>query len=110
MKTKKLPEDFEFLKEMYNDSYYPKFLVDKLKDLIKETVRFIEEGNHTNKEIQESLDKMILKTNDLQEEFDENDSEIETVARDSIGLTIENILNYFEIDIDIEEAIRERDW
>ena len=42
--------------------------------------------------------------------LEENDSEIETVARDSIGVTVEKILNYFEIDIDIEEAIRERDW
>ncbi len=52
----------------------------------------------------------FFKINDLQEEFDENDSEIETVARDSIGVTVEKILNYFGIDIDIEEAIRERDW
>lgn len=53
---------------------------------------------------------MTLKTNELQEEFDENDSEIETVTRDSIGMTVENILKYFEIDIDAEEAIREREW
>ena len=57
------------------------------------------------------LDEMTAeKINDLQEEFDKNDSEIETVARDSIGVTVEEILDYFGIDIDIEEAIRERDW
>src|SRR4051812_17596121 len=110
MSAKKLPEDFEYLKDMYEDDYFPDFLVDKLKNVIKETVKFIEEGNHTKDEIQESLDKMTLKTNELQEEFDENDSEIETVARESIGLTVENILKYFDIDIDIEEAIREREW
>ena len=48
--------------------------------------------------------------NDLQEEFDENDSEIETVARDCIGVTVAYILEWFGIPIDIEEAIRERDW
>ena len=48
--------------------------------------------------------------NDLQEEFDANDSEIETMARDSIGVTVEHILVWFDIDIDIEEALRERDW
>lgn len=26
------------------------------------------------------------------------------------NISVEKILNYFEIDIDIEEAIRERDW
>ena len=48
--------------------------------------------------------------NDLQDEFDENDSEIETVARDCIGETVGYILEWFEIPIDVEEAIRERDW
>ncbi len=53
---------------------------------------------------------MTLAINDLQEEFDENDSEIETVARDSIGVTVGYILDWFGIDIDVEDAIGERDW
>ena len=61
-------------------------------------------------EVQEKLDEMTIKINELEKEFEENDSEIETVARDSIGVTVENILKYFEINIDIEEAIREREW
>ena len=109
--TKKLNEDFVYLKEMYDDDYYPKFLVDKVKDCIVELVHFLEKKEYsTLDEVQEKLDEMTIKINDLEEEFDENDSEIETVARDSIGVTVEEILKYFEIDIDIEEAIRERDW
>jgi uncharacterized protein (UPF0305 family) len=110
MMTKKLPPDFEYLKEMYQDSYFPKELVDKLREIISGIVVFLEGGQHTSDEIQGALDEMTNKINALQEEFEENDSEIETVARDSIGLTVENILKYFGIDIDIEEAIRERDW
>ena len=48
--------------------------------------------------------------NDLQDEFYENNSEIETVARDCIGVTVDYILKWFGIPIDMEEAIRERDW
>lgn len=110
MTTKKLPEDFKYVKNMYDDGYFPNFLVDKVKEVIKKTVSFIEEGNHSKDEIQDSFDKMTLEINELQEEFAENDSEIETGARESIGETIENILNYFNIDIDVEEAIREREW
>ena len=110
MSVKKLPDNFDYLKEMYDDDYFPNFLVDQLRDTIREVVSFIEEGNHTKTEIQEALDKMTLKTNELQEAFEENDSELETVARDSIGITVENILKYFDVDIDIEEAIREREW
>lgn len=58
--------------------------------------------------IQEKLDEAVCAINDLQEEFDENDSEIKTVAHDCIGVTVEYILKWFGIDT--EEAIRERDW
>lgn len=110
MIDKKLPEDFEYLKEMYADSYYPTFLVDKLKSTIKEVVAFIERGNHNIEEIQAALDQMTLKINELSEEFEENESEIETVAGDSIAETVQRILSLFAIDIDIEEALRQRDW
>lgn len=36
--------------------------------------------------------------------------EIETGARDSIGVTVEYILQWFHINIDIETAIRKREW
>jgi Family of unknown function (DUF5713) len=110
MKMQKLPEDFEYLQEMYSDEYFPNFLVDKLRQVIEETVSFIEQGTHSIAEIQAAFDQMTLKINDLQNDFEANDSEIETVARESIGVTVEEILKHFEIGIEVEEAIRERDW
>ncbi|WBF58491.1 hypothetical protein HXV90_01025 [Lysinibacillus sp. JK80] len=95
---------------MYEDSFFPTFLVDKIKLIIIKVVHFIEESTHTIEEVQENLDEMTIAINELQNEFYENDSEIETIARDSIGATVEEILQYFEIDIDIEEALREREW
>ncbi len=107
---KKLPADFEYLKDMYHDEYFPGALVDKVRDLIKELVAFLENGEHSKGEIQSELDKIVIGINNLQVEFEKNDSEIETVARDSIATTIEEILKYFEVDIELEEAIREREW
>lgn len=107
---KKLDSDFNYLLDMYEDSYYPSFLVDKIQLTIRKVVDFIEEGNHSIEAVQEKLDEMTLAINELQDEFYQNDSEIETVARDAIAITVEEILQYFEIDIDIEEALRERDW
>lgn len=100
----------EYLVDMYSDDYYPDFLVDKIKRELELVVEFIMSGSHTYKEIQHKLDVATLAINDLEEEFDEHDSEIETVARDSIGMTVATILEKFGIDIDIETAIRERDW
>lgn len=108
--SKKLPADFKYLPEMYGDSYFPKFLVDKVRSAIQKVAKYIEEGNHNINEIQAELDKMTIAINNMQEEFYENNSEIETGARESIANTVERMLKYFEIDIDTEEAIRKRDW
>ena len=107
---KKFDTNYKLLDEMYQDDYYPNFLVDKVKDALKKVIDLLESGETNTETVQEKLDEVVCAINDLQEEFDENDSEIETVARDCIGVTVEYILEWFGIPIDIEEAIRERDW
>ena len=107
---KKFDNNYKLLKEMYEDDYYPVFLVDKVRDELQKVIDLLETGETNTDVIQEKLDEVVCAINDLQEEFDENDSEIETVARDSIGVTVDYILKWFGIPIDMEEAIRERDW
>lgn len=102
--------NYKLLDEMYRDEYFPDFLVDKVKDELQKVIDLLESGETDTEVIQEKLDEMTCAINDLQEEFDENDSEIETVARDCIGETVSYVLEWFDIPIDIEEAIRERDW
>ena len=48
--------------------------------------------------------------NVLSEEFWEAGSEIETAAREAIGSDVEFILKAYGYDVDIEEAIGNRDW
>ena len=102
--------NYKLLDEMYQDEYYPDFLVDKVKAELHKVINLLESGETDTEIIQEKLDETVCAINDLQDEFDENDSEIETVARDCIGTTVGYILKWFGIPIDVEEAIRERDW
>lgn len=107
---KRFDESYTLLSDMRNDEYFPVFLVDKIEALIKEVIALLESGESELGKVQAALDRMTIGINDLQEEFEENDSEIETAARDSIGETVEYVLKWFDIDIDIETAIGERDW
>ncbi len=102
--------DYKLLDEMYQDEYFPDFLVDKVKAELQRVIDLLESGETNEEVIQKALDDAVCAINDLQEEFEENDSEIETVARDCIGESVAYILEWFGISIDIEEAIRERDW
>ncbi|MDT2745867.1 DUF5713 family protein [Vagococcus fluvialis] len=100
----------EYLKDMYSDPYFPDFLVDKIKESIKKIYEVLESGETDLNTIQEICDSSVIEINDLEDEFEDNDSEIETVARNSIAVTVEKILVKYNIDLDIEEALRERDW
>lgn len=101
---------YKLLDEMYQDEYYPNFLVDKVKAELQRVIDLLESGETDTEVIQAKLDEAVCAVNDLQDEFDENDSEIETVARDCIGESVGYILEWFDIPIDVEDAIRERDW
>ena len=103
-------KNYQLLAAMYRDGYFPNFLVDKVKGLIQNVVNFLETGEKDSEKIQKKFDEMTLAINDLEEEFEENDSELETVARDSIGESVAYILKWFDIDLDVEDAIGERDW
>ena len=100
----------EYLKDMYSDPYFPDFLVDKIKESIKKIYEVLESGETDLNTIQEICDSSVIEINDLEDEFEDNDSEIETVARNSIAVTVEKILVKYNIDLDIEKALRERDW
>lgn len=101
---------YPLLAEMYQDHYYPAFLVDKIKASLLLVIEFLQTGTKDLAAIQAKLDEAVIAINDLQEEFDAHDSELETIAREAIAANVVYILNWFNIDLDIEEALRERDW
>ncbi len=100
------------LKGMYNDGYFPNNLVDKIKDVILWTCSEIEKKKPQNLEelyvITCAATEMI---NELQDVFEENDSEIETVARDDIAVTFGYVATCFGFkDADLEDLVATRDW
>ena len=99
-----------YLIDMYNDDYFPNFLVDKIKVLLMSGVELLENGECDIEKIQNKFDEITMGINDLQEEFFDNDSELETGARESIAQTVVDIIKHFNLNIDVEELIRERDW
>lgn len=107
---KQFDKNYMLLEEMYQDAYYPDFLVDKIKEALQSVIDLLETGEADRATIQNELDKAVCAINDLQEEFEENESELETAARDCIGDTVAYILKWFGISMDVEEALREREW
>ena len=102
----------KLLEGMYRDGYFPDFLVDKVRDVIIEACREIETENpKTHENLYAITCRATDKINDLQEEFEENESEIETVARDYIAVTFGYIAKTYGFpDADLEKLVATRDW
>ncbi|MCC4800660.1 hypothetical protein BCT30_13915 [Enterovibrio norvegicus] len=103
---------FQFLPEMYRDSYFPNFLVDKIKAILIDLCQRIESNNPLS-----SSDLLVLthaateRINALQEEFEDNDSDLETAAREDMAESFEFIIrSYGFFDVDIEDVIAPREW
>ena len=78
---KKLPADFEYLKEMYADEYFPKFLVDKLRETVREIVSYLEKGPHSKKEVQKESRQSGDNTNPFSNTTEEkNESSVNTLS------------------------------
>ncbi|MEY3240376.1 MAG: hypothetical protein RIR11_1814 [Bacteroidota bacterium] len=110
IKNEKL-KNYSFLEGMYQDSYFPDFLVDKGRAILIELCIQIEEKKPKNlPELYELTHAATQKFNDLDEEFGENDSEIETAGAVLIANDFEFIANAYGFDADIEALIATRYW
>lgn len=104
-------KNYEFLEEMYWDSYFPNFLVDKGKEILIKLCEMIEVEKPNNLEKLYKLTHAATEEfNALDKEFSEHNSEIETMARDCIGENFYNIALAYGFDADREELIAPRDW
>jgi hypothetical protein len=99
-----------FLQAMLADSYFPKHLVGKGQHILRQLAERIEREAPEGVAVYELTRATTQTFNELQEQFLEAGSEIETAAREAIGSDVEFILEAYGYDVDIEEAIAKRDW
>jgi len=101
-----------FLQEMYEDSYFPEELVRKGEDILRELCLQIDQQKPQSLEQLYRLSHAATERfNDLQQEFEEQGSEMETAARECIAADFEAIARaYGFADADVEELIAPREW
>lgn len=95
---------------MYADPYFPRAQTDQLKAVFQKLVRFLDSKPRSVAEVQVACDTLTQDINALEDAFDAAGSQIETAARDAIGGTLEAIFSVFDIKLDVESALRLRQW
>lgn len=103
---------YEFLAEMYADDYFPDALVAKGEAILRELCERIEAERPADLPALYALShEATVRFNDLQDEFGDAGSEIETTARESIAMGFGAIADaYGFTDADLEELIAPREW
>ncbi|MEU5864783.1 MULTISPECIES: DUF5713 family protein [unclassified Nonomuraea] len=101
-----------FLKAMYDDGYYPDHVVDKGRAVLLRLCERIETEQPADLAALYALTHAATEEfNELDEEFHEAGSEIETVARDAIGEEFWFVASTYGFpEADVEELIAPREW
>lgn len=99
-----------YLPDMYRSSFYPDPLVDKVRDQLASIVAYLDEGKHSSHALQTRCDAMTDAINELGDAFFDAGSELETVAREDIAATLRKIFATYGVTMDIEHALRKREW
>lgn len=104
-------DQLSLLEEMYQDGYFPNELVDRLKQILVDACRSIETtAPKSEAELYVITHAATERINDLQGDFEEAESEIETVARDSIAVSFGKVATVYGFEADLEELVATRDW
>lgn len=98
------------LEELYEDSFYPDFLIDKIKYLLEDFINFVEQKPKNMADVGDKIYDLIQNANSLQYEFLDNDSEYDNIAREYLIRNLEYIIQWFHLPINLEEALAEREW
>lgn len=103
-------DQYILLEELYEDSFYPDFLIDKIKYLLEDFINFVEQKPKNMADVGDKIYDLIQNANSLQYEFLDNDSEYDNIARECLIRNLENIIQWFHLPINLEEALAEREW
>ncbi|MFB9994835.1 DUF5713 family protein [Deinococcus oregonensis] len=102
---------YRFLSDMENDSYYPPQLVVKGQLLLHDLCLQIEaQRPQTPEQLTELTHAATEQFNQLRDAFEEQGSELETVAREDIAQDIAFIAQAYGFQEDIEDLIENREW
>ena len=103
-------DQYILLEELYEDSFYPDFLIDKIKYLLEDFINFVEQKPKNMADVGDKIYDLIQNANSLQYEFLDNDSEYDNIARECLIRNLEYIIQWFLLPINLEEALAEREW
>lgn len=103
--------DRAMLVDMYADDYFPKHLVDECKGILVSMCHRIETEKPADLPALYTITHDATELlNQLQPAFEENDSELETGAREALGEEFDVIARAYGFDADVEEMMAPREW
>lgn len=103
-------DQYILLEELYEDSFYPDFLIDKLKYLLEDFINYVEQQPTNMADVGDKIYELIENALSLQYEFLDNDSEYDNLAREYFIRNLEYIIQWFHLPLNLEEVLAEREW
>lgn len=103
-------KQYILLEALYEDPYYPDFLLDKIKLLEQDFINYVEDNPTGISDVANHVYDVIVNAAQLQDEFLDNESEFDSLARERLIQDLEYIVNWYHLPIKVEEVLSQREW
>ncbi len=106
----KFDDQYLLLEQLYEDSRYPDFLIDKIKYVLVDFINYLETNPYNLQEIEDKIYDTFTTANNLPNDYLDNDDESENIAKECISRDMEYIIQWFHLPITLETVLAEREW
>ena len=98
----KFDESYELLEDMYADRSFPRKQTDQMRNLLRQVIKTLEQGERSPKNVQAAFDRMTEGMNRLMADCPD--------AEEIVAADVLYILDWFDLSLDVEDALRKRTW
>ncbi len=98
----KFDDSYMLLEDMTEDSSFPKKLTGRMKQQLAQVITLLEQGKPSPEKLQAAFDRMTQALNPLVAECPD--------AAEIVAADVLYILDWFALDLTVEEALRKRSW
>ena len=100
----KFDDSYELLADLYGDSSFPKKSTDQLKNHLKQAIAALEQGQREPAKVQKIFDKVSIAAAAA---FKDLKAASRQELRDILASDVLYVIEWFELDLDVEDAMRE---
>lgn len=103
-------KQYILLEQLYEDSFYPQYMLDKIKLMLLDFIFYIEENPTGITDVGNKIFELVEEVKSMQDEFIAEESEFDALAKETLLRDIEYIIKWYHLPVNLEKELTKREW